>query len=48
MIHPTAVIEDGVQLGENVKVFTESSDSGIIIRGRNENTVCFEFEGMYR
>lgn len=37
-----------ITLGENVKVFTESSDNGIIVRGRNENTVCFEFEGMYR
>lgn len=37
-----------ITLGENVSVFTESSDNGIIVRGRNENTVCFEFEGMYR
>ena len=34
--------------GEKVSVMTESSDNGIIVRGRNENTVCFEFEGIYR
>ena len=37
-----------ITLGEKVSVMTESSDNGIIVRGRNKNTVCFEFEGMYR
>lgn len=37
-----------ILFGENISVLKEDTPDGIIIRGRKDNTVCFEFQGIYR